>query len=117
MFFVCKGAHGYTNGMRMSFHFEKKIPGLTSCYSPLRQCSAPAGRRSGGGLAVREDAWWQAPGGAAPRVELIDISLSGARVRGGALPAVGSRGLVALSRETSSEMVTVPAEVVWKRAG
>ena len=81
----------------------------------IRTLGLPDGRRAGRRLQVAAEVYWQA-GTQAHHLELANLGRGGALLKGPTTPPIGSTGLVVLRRD-DSDMISVPAQVVWSRAG
>ncbi|MBK7858870.1 MAG: protein kinase [Archangiaceae bacterium] len=82
----------------------------------LHAMRTPSGHRAGPRVDLHCEAFWQAPGaGGAKPMELVNFSQTGAQVRGELLPPPAAHGLISVRHEESGEMLSVPAEVVWRR--
>ncbi|MBK7857291.1 MAG: PilZ domain-containing protein [Archangiaceae bacterium] len=78
-----------------------------------RVLASPLWRRGAMRFEVSLDAWWRsATSGQMLPLELIDLSLSGARVGGGHVPRLGERGLLAL--DLGDGLNAVPVAVAWR---
>ncbi len=76
----------------------------------------PSGHRAGPRVDVHAEAFWSGPGssGATP-LEMVNFSQTGAQIRGELVPPPAAHGLFSVRHEETGEMLTVPAEIVWRR--
>ncbi|MBL8952737.1 MAG: protein kinase [Myxococcaceae bacterium] len=78
--------------------------------------ATPSGHRSGPRVELHTEAFWSGPGsGGATALQLVDLSQTGARIRGELVPPPAAQGLFSVRHEETGEMLTVPAEVVWRK--
>ena len=82
----------------------------------LEAMNTPSGHRAGPRVDVHAEAFWSGPGssGATP-LELVNFSQTGAQIRGELVPPPSAQGLISVRHEETGEMMTVPAEIVWRR--
>jgi serine/threonine-protein kinase len=81
----------------------------------VRMLSMPDGRRAGRRLQLTGEAYWQA-GAQANHLELVNLGRSGALLKGPATPPLDASGLLVVRRD-DADMISIPAQVVWARAG
>ncbi len=75
-----------------------------------------SGHRAGPRVELQTEAFWSGPGAAgATALQMVNFSQTGAQIRGELVPPPSAQGLFSVRHEESGEMLTVPAEVVWRR--
>jgi serine/threonine-protein kinase len=81
----------------------------------VRMLSMQDGKRAGRRLQLTGEAYWQA-GAQAHHLELINLGRSGALLKGATTPPNDASGLLVVRRD-DADMISIPAQVVWSRAG
>jgi serine/threonine protein kinase len=105
---------GYVAGMRFTTLDAQAVAALSKLM--LAALKVPSGKRASPRLEVTTEVFWASAGypGTSP-LELVNVSHTGALLKGPSLPAPKVRGLLSLRPEETGDLVTVPAEIVWRR--
>jgi serine/threonine-protein kinase len=106
---------GYVIGLRFTYLDAQAVDQLTAVM--LGALQRASGQRTSPRLEVHAEVFWTSAGYIATSpIELLNVSQSGALLQGAVLPAALSRGLLSLRPDEGMDLITVPAEIVWRRA-
>jgi serine/threonine protein kinase len=105
---------GFVAGMRFTVLDAQTVDLLTKLM--LSALGTPSGKRASPRLEVTVEVFWASAGYVATSpLQLLNVSHAGALLNGTSLPGPGTRGLLSLRPDEGSDLLTVPAEIVWRR--
>jgi len=108
------GTWQYVAGLRFAALDTSSSSGIEALM--LGAMRTPSGHRAGPRVELHTEAFWSGPGShGATSLQMVNFSQTGAQIRGELVPPPQAQGLFSVRHEESGEMLTVPAEVVWRR--